>query len=450
MKYRILIVEDNIMLAGQQKKWLEKSGYEAEITIDEPGARKLLKKESFDLVLSDVRLPEGDGISLLEWMRKERMDIPFIIMTGYASVPGAVQAIKLGAKDYLAKPVQMDELQRQLKDIFHPRSVICDKDKGLLPRNSLQMKEIEHLVNTVAPFDISVLILGPNGAGKESVAQRIHYIGERRNMPFVAVNCGVIPKELAPSLFFGHIKGTFTGADTNKDGYFEMAKGGTLFLDEIGTLSVEVQAMLLRVLQEGTYIPIGSNREKRADVRIVAATNEDLQLAIQEKRFREDLYHRLCEFEIVMPSLHECPEDILPLANHFRKKFSGELKRPTEGFSPEAEQLLLSYHWPGNVRELKNMMEGMYPVMKDNVIGEEHMRQRWLGTEMETSRPSEIHQEAVAFLAAGKKLKDYLEDYERQRMAEAWQESGEDYQAAAKILGISPQLMRYKMKKYFF
>mgnify|MGYP001052081133 FL=1 len=167
MKYRILIVEDNIMLAGQQKKRLEKSGYEAEITIDEPGARKLLKKESFDLVLSDVRLPEGDGISLLEWMRKERMDIPFIIMTGYASVPVAVKAIKLGAKDYLAKPVQMDELQRQLKDIFRPKSVICDKNKDLLPRNSLQMQEVEHLVSTVAPFDISVLILGPNGAGKE-------------------------------------------------------------------------------------------------------------------------------------------------------------------------------------------------------------------------------------------------------------------------------------------
>ena len=223
MKYRILIVEDNIMLAGQQKKRLEKSGYEAEITIDEPGARKLLKKESFDLVLSDVRLPEGDGISLLEWMRKERMDIPFIIMTGYASVPDAVQAIKLGAKDYLAKPVQMDELQRQLKDIFRPKSVICDKNKDLLPRNSLQMQEVEHLVSTVAPFDISVLILGPNGAGKESVAQRIHYIGERKDMPFVAVNCGVIPKELAPCLIFGHIKGTFTGADANMDGSCEVA-----------------------------------------------------------------------------------------------------------------------------------------------------------------------------------------------------------------------------------
>ena len=173
MKRKILIVEDNIMLVGQQKKRLEKSGYEAEITIDEPGARKLLKKESFDLVLSDVRLPEGDGISLLEWMRKERMDIPFIIMTGYASVPDAVQAIKLGAKDYLAKPVQMDELQRQLKDIFRPKSVICDKNKDLLPRNSLQMQEVEHLVSTVAPFDISVLILGPNGAGKSTILKSI-------------------------------------------------------------------------------------------------------------------------------------------------------------------------------------------------------------------------------------------------------------------------------------
>ena len=182
MKHRILIVEDNILLAGQQKNWFEKSGYEAVTTIDEPGARRLLKKESFDLVLSDVRLPQGDGISLLEWMQRERIDVPFIIMTGYAS----------------------------------PRSVIYGKDKGILPRNSRQMKEVENLARTVAPFDISVLILGPNGAGKESVAQRIHYSSERREKPFLAVNCGVIPKELAPSLFFGHVKGTFTGCSLTK------------------------------------------------------------------------------------------------------------------------------------------------------------------------------------------------------------------------------------------
>lgn len=168
MKHRILIVEDNILLAGQQKKWFEKSGYEAVTTIDEPGARRLLKKEPFDLVLSDVRLPQGDGISLLEWMQRERIDVPFIIMTGYASVSDAVRAIKMGAKDYLAKPVQMDELQSLIKNILHPRSVIYGKDKGILPRNSRQMKEVENLARTVAPFDISVLILGPNGAGKES------------------------------------------------------------------------------------------------------------------------------------------------------------------------------------------------------------------------------------------------------------------------------------------
>lgn len=368
MKHRILIVEDNILLAGQQKKWFEKSGYEAVTTIDEPGARRLLKKEPFDLVLSDVRLPQGDGISLLEWMQRERIDVPFIIMTGYASVQDAVRAIKMGAKDYLAKPVQMDELQSLIKNILHPRSVIYGKDKGILPRNSRQMKEVENLARTVAPFDISVLILGPNGAGKESVAQRIHYSSERRGKPFLAVNCGVIPKELAPSLFFGHVKGTFTGADTNREGFFETACGGTLFLDEVGTLSMEVQSMLLRILQEGTYIPIGSNREKHADVRIVAATNEDLQQAIRERRFREDLYHRLGEFEIVLPALHECPEDILPLAEHFREKFSRELKRQTDGFSREAEQLLLSYGWPGNVRELQNKVKRAVLLSKQPII----------------------------------------------------------------------------------
>ena len=358
MKHKILIVEDNVMLAGQQKKWLEKSGYEVQTTIDEPGARRRIKSERFDLILADVRLPEGDGISLLEWLRKEKIDIPFIVMTGYASVPDAVKAIKLGAKDYLAKPVQMEELLELIKDILRPNALVYGKDKGLFHRNSPKMLEVESLARTVAPFDITVLILGPNGAGKESVAQRIHYSSDRREKPLVAVNCAVIPKELAPTLFF----------DGNKEGYFDLAKGGTLFLDEIGTLPPEVQAMLLRVLQEDTYLPIGSGRERKTDVRIVAATNEDLQLAIREKRFREDLYHRLCEFEIAMPSLHECPEDILPLAEHFREKFSKELKKQTEGFTPEAARLMLSYRWPGNVRELLNKVKRAVLMARQPVI----------------------------------------------------------------------------------
>lgn len=430
MKHRILIVEDNIMLAGQQKKWLEKSGYEVHTTIDEPGARKRIKSEYFELILADVRLPEGDGISLLEWMHKEKIDIPFIVMTGYASVPDAVKAIKLGAKDYLAKPVQMEELLELIKDILLPNALIYGKDKDLFRRNSPKMLEVESLARTVAPFDITVLILGPNGAGKESVAQRIHYSSDRREKPLVAVNCAVIPKELAPTLFFGHVKGTFTGADGNKEGYFDLAKGGTLFLDEIGTLSPEVQAMLLRVLQEGTYLPIGSARERKADVRIVAATNEDLQLAIKEKRFREDLYHRLCEFEIAMPSLHECPEDILPLAEHFREKFSKELRKQTEGFTPEAARLMLSYRWPGNVRELLNKVKRAVLMARQPVIEAAELNIRTDGTD------------------GGVNLFPETEAEEKLSILKALKASGGHRRKAAETLHIDPSTLYRKMKKY--
>ena len=430
MKHRILIVEDNIMLAGQQKKWLEKSGYEVHTTIDEPGARKRIKSEYFELILADVRLPEGDGISLLEWMHKEKIDIPFIVMTGYASVPDAVKAIKLGAKDYLAKPVQMEELLELIKDILLPNALIYGKDKDLFRRNSPKMLEVESLARTAAPFDITVLILGPNGAGKESVAQRIHYSSDRREKPLVAVNCAVIPKELAPTLFFGHVKGTFTGADGNKEGYFDLAKGGTLFLDEIGTLSPEVQAMLLRVLQEGTYLPIGSARERKADVRIVAATNEDLQLAIKEKRFREDLYHRLCEFEIAMPSLHECPEDILPLAEHFREKFSKELRKQTEGFTPEAARLMLSYRWPGNVRELLNKVKRAVLMARQPVIEAAELNIRTDGTD------------------GGVNLFPETEAEEKLSILKALKASGGHRRKAAETLHIDPSTLYRKMKKY--
>ena len=430
MKHRILIVEDNVMLAGQQKKWLEKSGYEVHTTIDEPGARKRIKSEYFELILADVRLPEGDGISLLEWMHKEKIDIPFIVMTGYASVPDAVKAIKLGAKDYLAKPVQMEELLELIKDILLPNALIYGKDKDLFRRNSPKMLEVESLARTAAPFDITVLILGPNGAGKESVAQRIHYSSDRREKPLVAVNCAVIPKELAPTLFFGHVKGTFTGADGNKEGYFDLAKGGTLFLDEIGTLSPEVQAMLLRVLQEGTYLPIGSARERKADVRIVAATNEDLQLAIKEKRFREDLYHRLCEFEIAMPSLHECPEDILPLAEHFREKFSKELRKQTEGFTPEAARLMLSYRWPGNVRELQNKVKRAVLMARQPVIEAAELNIRTDGTD------------------GGVNLFPETEAEEKLSILKALKASGGHRRKAAETLHIDPSTLYRKMKKY--
>lgn len=431
MKQKILIVEDNIILSQQQKKWFEKFGYDVTTTIDEPSARKQIEKGNFDLVLSDVRLPAGDGIALLEWIKKKNMDIPFIVMTGYASVPEAVKAIRLGAKNYLVKPVDMEDLLELMKELLYPLSIVHRQEKRLLRRRSPSAIEVEHLIETVAPFDISVLILGENGTGKESVAQSIHRHSDRKDMPFVAVNCGVMPRELAASLFFGHEKGSFTGADSNKIGYFDMAKGGTLFLDEIGTLSIEVQAMLLRVLQEGTYISIGSHKEKKADVRIVAATNEDMQLAIKEKRFREDLFHRLNEFEIYMPPLRECPEDIIPLAEHFRERFSKELKKMTTGFSKDAEQLLLSYKWPGNIRELQNKIKRTVLLAKGILIEKDELNIKII---------NDSHEDINLF--------PENEVEEKISIIKALKASGGHRKKAAELLHINPATLYRKMNKY--
>ena len=279
----------------------------------------------------------------MEWTREERMTTPYIVMTEYATVSDAVRAIRSGAKDYLPKPVHKERLLEMADEILRPLSTVQREEKVLFRRRSAQARHVERLAALVAPSDMSVLILGANGTGKESVARNIHRSSERRNMPFVAVNCGVLPKELAPSLFFGHVKGAFTGADASREGYFGMAEGGTLFLDEIGTMPYEIQAMLLRVLQENTYLPVGGRREWKTDVRIVAATNEDLQKAIKNGRFREDLYHRLNEFEIRLPLLSECPDDILPLAEFFRERYSKELRRETCGFTEKAAEQLLAY-----------------------------------------------------------------------------------------------------------
>ena len=357
MKREILIVEDNISLSQRQKDWLEQAGYKVMTAVNEPLARILIRKCNFDLILADVRLPDGDGISLLEWLKKEKMDIPFIITTEYVSVPDVVRTIKLGAKDYLPKPVHREYLLELAEDIFLPFVTKREHKKNLFRRTSPKMLEVERFAKLVAPSDMSVLILGANGTGKESVAQSIHEGSDRNGKPFVTVNCEALPRELAASLLFGHAKGAFTGADTAKEGFFDMAKGGTMFLDEIGTMSFEIQSMLLRVLQENTYIPIGGNKERTADVRIVAATNENMERAINEGRFREDLYHRLNEFEIRQPSLAECPDDIMPLAEFFRKRFSKELKRDTTGFSDAGKCQLHSYSWPGNVRELQNRVK---------------------------------------------------------------------------------------------
>lgn len=435
MKQRILIVEDNIVLSQLQKGWLEKSGYDVVTAMNEPVARKLIRNQPFDLILSDVRLPEGNGIALLEWLNKSRIRIPFVIMTDYASYSDAVHAVKLGAGDYLPKPVHKERLHGLVRELLKPLSVIRE-EKTILRRTSPKAKEVERLALIAAPSDISVMILGANGTGKESVAQSIHQNSDRRDRPFIAVNCGGIPKELAASYFFGHVKGAFTSADSDRKGYFEQANGGTLFLDEIGNMPFELQTMLLRVLQERRYSPVGSHKELFTDVRILSATNEDLKQAISEGRFREDLYHRLYEFDLHMPSLSECPEDILSFAEFFRKQFSEKYRRVTIGFTAESKELLLGYSWSGNIRELKNKIKRAVIVAQQELLSAED-----LGFDKDM-----IIETCGKDRATIMKLRD--EERELEQVKLALEKSGGNITQAAGLLGVSRQALYARLRKH--
>lgn len=429
MNKKILIVEDNLILSNILKRWLLKVGYEVVTAIDEFSARKKVKENEVVLVLTDVRLQEGDGISLLEWSMRQRLDIPFVVMTEYASISDAVRAVRIGAKDYLPKPVYEEQLLDLVHNLLRLPTVVR-KGKEILSRNSPAVKEADRLARRVADSNLSIMILGPNGCGKECVAQTIHRYSSRSDKPFVAVNCGSVPRELIASEFFGYVKGAFTSAEKDSIGYFEMARGGTLFLDEIGNMPYEMQVLLLRVLQEKVYSPVGSRRLFDADVRILSATNENMEIAMQEGRFREDLYHRLAEFQIRYPSLSECPEDILPLADFFRVKYSEEMKLKISGFTEDAELALLSYSWPGNVRELSNKVRCAVlladtPLLTCNDLGLER------GIKL-----SVIKKETE------------LPDDEKERIGVALKQSKGNIRRAAELLGISRPTLYKKMEKY--
>ena len=351
---KILIIEDNLVFARALKNWLEKEHFQVEYATNATRARRMITDNGdADLILSDMRLPDGDGVEMLEWLNKRDSRIPFVVMTQYAEVQSAVKAMKLGAVDYLPKPFMPETLYSVINGLLHRKKKV-PTETHIFKRMSAKIQQVEKHTKLVAATDMSVLVRGENGTGKEYFAESIHKRSHRAGMPFIAVDCGAIPKDLAASEFFGHIKGAFTGALDNKNGVFYEADGGTLFLDEVGNLPYEVQILLLRVLQERSYRPVGGKREMKCDVRIVAATNENLEKAIADGRFREDLYYRLNEFTINIPPLRECPDDILPLAEFFLSHSVEELKREPLSLSAEAKKRIQVYDWPGNVRELKN------------------------------------------------------------------------------------------------
>lgn len=363
---KILIVDDDTTFCIMLRKWLEKRGFEVDAAFSYKDAVKQLDKAGFDLVLTDLRLPDKDGIDLLRVIKEKMPKTQVLLMTGYADIQTAVTAIKLGAFDYVAKPVIPDEILKKLQEALKLEAEPVAKSvpvkakttsfsyiKGVSEGADRQYEYI-HLVG---PTMMTVLINGESGTGKEYIARLIHSMSNRKDGPFVAVDCGAIPKDLAASEFFGHIKGSFTGAVTDKQGYFVTASGGTIFLDEIGNLPYDVQVQLLRALEERKVHPVGGNVDIPFDVRIISATNENLKEAVASGRFREDLYHRLNEFSIQALPLRERKEDILIFANHFLDKANEELGKQVAGFDEEVMRIFRTYSWPGNLREMRNIVK---------------------------------------------------------------------------------------------
>jgi len=440
----ILIIEDDITFSLMLATWLGKKGFEISTTTTVKEAIQKISTESYNLILTDLRLPDGDGLGLLKWKKEAAVAVPFIVMTSYAEIQTAVQAIKLGASDYISKPVNPYDLLQKINDLLkgekqEEEKAVCKEKKsngsGYITGESEASRLLHEHARLVAPTDMSVLLLGSSGTGKEYLARFIHENSHRKATPFVAVDCGAIPKELAASEFFGHIKGSFTGAIDNKTGAFEAAQGGTIFLDEIGNLTYEVQVQLLRALQERKIRPIGSNREIAIDVRLISATNENLQRAIQRGDFREDLYHRVNEFTIRIPDLKERGEDLMLFARNFLQQANEDLRKDIRGFDENALGLMRSYAWPGNIRQLKNVIK--YATLLSS--GPYITSQDFPG---EMFNQIEKEEDPNTLLS----LRD--ENHERELIVKALKETKNNKTQAARLLGIDRKTLYNKMRQY--
>lgn len=433
----ILIVEDDITFSLMLTTWLGKKGFVVRSSSSVSDAKRRLGEEAFDLVISDLRLPDSDGIDLLKWLKSTHPSLPLIMMTSYAEIQTAVQAMKLGAADYIAKPLNPDELLGKIRELAHveekaPARVPVPSAPDLyIEGQSQAARQLYEHVRLVAPTDMSVLVAGASGTGKEYIARRIHEQSNRSKAPFVAVDCGAIPKELAASEFFGHVKGSFTGAIENKTGAFVAAQGGTIFLDEIGNLTYEVQVQLLRALQERKVKPIGSNQEIAINVRLISATNENLRQAIEKGDFREDLYHRINEFTIRIPDLKERKEDLLLFANHFLDLANSELQKDIIGFDNDTMQLFQSYSWPGNLRQMKNVIKYATLLATGRYITRKEL-------------PEELTENLLSH--ANIQLKNV--EHERDLIRKALQECGNNKTRAAQLLGIDRKTLYNKLKIY--
>jgi DNA-binding NtrC family response regulator len=449
MKRRVLIVEDDEIFLRPLQRTLEVAGYEVVVTPSGEEALDALKGDDVDLLLTDKRLPGMDGVELVRRIRAEHPDLAVIVMTAYGTIESAVEAVRLGAADYLVKPLESAELLIVVRHAIEFQELRA-ASRATLRRNqerftlknivtqSAAMQEIFELLRSVAELDTTVLIHGETGVGKELLARSIHFSGGRRDKPFVAVNCAAIPAELFESELFGFRKGSFTSASEHRRGLFQMANGGTLLLDEIGEMPLPLQSKLLRVIEEKRVTPIGSDRSVEIDVRFIATTNKDLQAEAERGAFRRDLFYRLAVMPIRVPPLRERTGDIPLLAQHFLELSARRSKKPLPRIAPVAMQALSRYAWPGNVRELENVIERAVIVVKGDVIADV---ERFLTGEGERPRIDL----ALPFREAKARV---VEDFERAYIAGVLETHGGKLTAAAKHADMDPKNFSEKLSRY--
>lgn len=440
MSGKILLVDDDTTFCLMLKTWLSKRGFEVGEAFSCREASSKIKGGKYDVVLTDLRLPDEDGLVVLQHVKKTIPGAQVILMTGYADINTAVQAMKLGAFDYVAKPVIPDEILKKIQDALEHKEVPVEKKRAKKSKELSYIKgtsrdadKLYEYIRLVAPTMMTVLITGESGSGKEYIARLIHNQSVRKDAPFVAVDCGAIPKDLAASEFFGHVKGAFTGAVSDKTGYFVQASGGTIFLDEIGNLSYDVQVQLLRALEERKVKPVGSSKEIAFDVRIISATNENLSKAVAEGNFREDLYHRLNEFSLKALSLRDRREDIPVFANHFLASSNEELGKEVIGFTDAVMDIFRRYNWPGNLREMRNVVKRATLLCQDDFITPEHI-------------PAELSEQLAEPVSEDLALK--RERNEVDLIREALAKCHNNKSEAARMLKIDRKTLYNKMKLY--
>jgi two-component system response regulator PilR (NtrC family) len=452
-RFRILVADDERSIRELLAIVLRRDGYEVILAENGRTALNVLEQEPVDLLISDIKMPDMSGVEVLRAAKQVDQDILGIMITAFASTESAVEALRMGAYDYVSKPFDVDELKIIVRNALERRQL---RQENLLLKRALQsshqfssivgrseaMLAVFKLIETIAPTNSTILVTGESGTGKELVARAIHFNSLRRDRPFVAVNCGALPEQLLESELFGHMRGSFTGASANKKGLVEVADRGTIFLDELGEMSSMMQVKLLRVLQERRFRRVGGTEEVEANIRVIAATNQDLAKMVADGRFREDLYYRVNVIQVQLPPLRERQEDIALLAGHFLEKFREQMGKNVASISQEALAYLERYDWPGNIRELENIIERAVALESSAAILPDSLPPQLRGL------PAKNGQTVTQLPDTGFDLEAHVENMERDYIAQALKRAGGKQSKAAELLGMSFRSFRYYVKKY--